>query len=49
MLFYSEGSTLGICHSIGIGFICFDIGMQVFACEKACYVEIVRLRDEANA
>lgn len=28
MLFYSEGATLGICHSIGIGVICFDLGMQ---------------------
>ena len=31
MLFYSEGSSLGICHSIGI---CFDIGMQSLPVKK---------------
>ena len=39
MLFYSEGSTLGICHSIGIGFYLLRYRNAVFACEKACYVE----------
>ncbi len=33
MLFYSEGSTLGICHRIGF-VICFDIGMQSLPVKK---------------
>ena len=28
MLFYSEGTTLGICHRVGLGVFCFDLGMQ---------------------
>lgn len=28
MLFYSEGATYGVCPSIGLGFFCFDLGMQ---------------------
>lgn len=37
MLFYSEGSTYGLCHRIGFG-ICFDIGMQSLPEKKPALV-----------